>query len=96
MIAREGLQLRLYVAGDSPNSLLARRNLDAVLAELQAQGTSLELIDVLREPERGLRDRILATPTLVRATPLPELRIIGTLRDRELLVRRLGLGELLP
>ncbi len=71
--------VRLYVAGESPNSVLAKANLEEAIAQLGAGAISVELIDVLRDSERALRDGIVVTPTLVRATPLPERRIIGNL-----------------
>ena len=47
------LKLRLYVAGDAPNSRAATANLRAAIADHRA---SVEIIDVLEEPERGLSD----------------------------------------
>jgi circadian clock protein KaiB len=73
------LRLRLYVAGDAPNSVAALVNLRAALAALPADRVDLEIIDVLREPERGLRDDVLMTPMLVRRTPAPERRMLGNL-----------------
>jgi len=73
------LRLRLYVAGDAPNSLTAVANLRIALAQLPAHGVELEIIDVLTQPERGLRDGVLMTPMLVRKAPDPERRILGNL-----------------
>jgi circadian clock protein KaiB len=88
--AASRLVLRLYVAGTSPNSALARRNLLAVIAPLPKDQVTLEIIDVLVESERGLRDGVLVTPTLIRVAPSPEQRVVGNLRDLQAL--RLGLG----
>jgi circadian clock protein KaiB len=90
---RGSIRLRLYVAGDSPNSVLARQNLAAVLAGAGAAPTSLEVIDVLEEPERSLADGVVVTPTLVKLSPPPEQRIVGNLRDTPALVAVLGLGR---
>ncbi len=76
------LQLRLYVAGNAPNSLLAIANAQAICDESFAGNHALELVDVLEHPERGLADRILVTPTLLKLAPLPTHRIIGNLSDR--------------
>ena len=73
------LRLRLYMAGDAPNSVAALINLRATLATLPAGRVELEIIDVLQEPERGLRDDVLMTPMLVRHTPAPERRMLGNL-----------------
>jgi circadian clock protein KaiB len=85
------LSLRLYVAGESPNSVQARINLRTALdASLQAD-VNLEVVDVLVHPERGLQDGILVTPTLIRLAPAPERRVIGNLRDRDALLAGLGI-----
>ncbi len=80
------LTLRLYVAGESPNSNIARANLKDVLAHLGITNAVLEIIDVMRNPARSLTDGILITPTLVRGSRVPEPKIIGNLRDRAALV----------
>ena len=85
--------LRLYVAGDSPNSVIAVRNLREVIKKFPRAQVRLELVDVLLEPERGLRDGVLVTPTLVKVQPAPERRIIGTLKDNSALLAGLGLAE---
>lgn len=87
----EPTRVRLYVAGDGPNSVAAVANLTAALALHVDHGIELAIIDVVAEPERALRDGILITPMLVRVAPLPQRRILGTLRDRALLLGVLGL-----
>lgn len=84
------LAVRLYVAGDSPNSTKAVANLRAALSELACSRHELEIIDVLQAPERGPQDGVLVTPMLVRSFPLPERRILGNLSDRSLLQGVLG------
>ncbi len=81
----------LYVAGESPNSVLALANLRAAIAASPAHDVELDIIDVLVEPERAGRAGILMTPMLVRVSPAPEHRILGNLRDRAILLRTLGL-----
>jgi len=76
------VRLRLYVAGEAPNSLRALANLRAAIAELPEHRVHLELIDVLRDPETGLRDGVLMTPMLVRLAPAPQRRILGNLSAR--------------
>jgi circadian clock protein KaiB len=88
------LELRLYVAGDAPNSLLARDNLRTLLSGLPPDVVTLEIIDCLREPQRALRDGVLVTPTLVRMTPAPRRTIVGTLSDAARVAAALGLADL--
>ena len=52
------------------------------MAELARAPDDVEIVDVLRAPERGLEDGVLVTPMLVRVAPPPERRILGNLSDR--------------
>jgi circadian clock protein KaiB len=90
------LVLRLYVAGESPNSVQAKGNLQAAIERLAKEDVSVEYIDVLRHPERGLRDGVLVTPTLIKVAPPPEQRVIGSLHDRDALLAGLGIHETVP
>ena len=83
--------LRLYVAGDGPNSAAARTNLRRVLAHCEPSTYSLEIVDCLREPIRTLQEGVLVTPTLVRIEPKPNRTIIGTLSDSTQVFEALGI-----
>jgi len=75
----EELRLRLYVAGNAPNSLRAIANLNAIFREYLPDGNyQLETIDILAEPLRALQDNILLTPTLVKLS-VPKVSIVGDL-----------------
>jgi circadian clock protein KaiB len=76
------LRLRLYVAGQAPNSVRAVANARAICDEHFASGHELEIVDLLEYPQRGLADGIIVTPTLIRLLPLPVQRVIGSLSDR--------------
>ena len=83
-------KLKLYVAGGAPNSLLAKRNLDALLSTMAAGSYDLEVIDCMAEPGRTLTDGIVVTPTLLKVEPEPRCTIIGTLADEDDLRRAIG------
>ena len=53
----------------------------------------LEVIDVLKHPEIGLRENVLVTPTMIKVEPLPVRRVIGNLKDSAALIAVRGLGE---
>lgn len=75
--------LRLYVAGQSPKAINAFANLKKI-CENQLNGKySIEVIDLLINPQLGVEDQILALPTLVRKLPVPVRKIIGDLSDTE-------------
>jgi circadian clock protein KaiB len=88
----EAVQLRLYVAGNAPNSMAARTNLAALLASCDPGAYVLEVIDCLTEPARTLQDGIVVTPTLLKLDP-PRATVIGTLADRNNLRSAIGLGD---
>ncbi|KGG25862.1 MULTISPECIES: circadian clock protein KaiB [unclassified Prochlorococcus] len=75
--------LKLYVAGNTPNSMRALKTLRNIL-ENEFRGVyALKVIDVLKNPQLAEEDKILATPTLAKILPPPVRRIIGDLSDRE-------------
>jgi circadian clock protein KaiB len=91
--SKRALRLRLYVAGDSPNSVAALRHLRAVLDVRPSLQVDLEVIDVLTHADLAERDHVLVTPTILKLWPLPLRRIVGRLNDNTLLVSALGLSE---
>lgn len=79
----EAYRLRLYVAGQTPKSVLAFRNLQQI-CEAHLQGRyEIEIIDLLKNPQLARGDQILAVPTLVRRLPEPIKKIIGDLSNTE-------------
>ena len=79
----ERFALKLYVAGQTPRSAAAVENLSRLCEEYLAGRYELEVIDLLRNPQRARSDQILAIPTLVRNLPTPIARIIGDLSDTD-------------
>jgi circadian clock protein KaiB len=76
-------QLRLYVAGQTPKSLSAFANLKN-LCEAHLSGKyTIEVIDLVENPQLAQGDQIVAVPTLVRKLPEPFKRIIGNLSDAD-------------
>ena len=75
--------LRLYVAGQSPRALTAFANLKKICEEQLERKYTIEVIDLLLNPQLGNEDQILALPTLVRKLPVPVRKIIGDLSDTE-------------
>jgi len=78
---KAGLMLRLYVAGNAPNSLRAIANVQAICDAHFAAGHELEIVDLLKEPMRALADGVIVTPMLLKLSPLPAQRVIGNLSD---------------
>lgn len=85
------IQFRLYVAGDSPNSVQALANLTAFCVTHLANRHRIEVIDVLQKPKRALADGIFMTPMLMKISPSPVRSIVGTLSKSLHLLQVLGL-----
>ena len=83
--------LRLYVAGQTPKSLIALSNLTAFCEQYLAGHYQIEVIDLLEHPDLAQSDQILAIPTLVRHLPLPIRKIIGDLSDTDRVLISLNL-----
>ena len=75
--------LRLYVAGQTPKSVTALANLKRICDEHMHGEYSVEVIDLMENPQLARRDQIVAIPTLVRELPSPLKRIIGDLSNTE-------------
>jgi circadian clock protein KaiB len=86
--------LRLYVAGQTPKSLMAFANLKRLCEEHLVGRHQIEVIDLTREPHRAKTDQIVALPTLVRKLPEPIKRIIGDLSNSERVKIGLDLQQL--
>jgi circadian clock protein KaiB len=84
-------RLRLYIAGQTPNSMAAIANLKKICKD-QLQGRyRMEIIDLLEKPQLAKGDQIIAIPTLVRRLPPPVKKIIGNLSKTESVVVGLDL-----
>jgi circadian clock protein KaiB len=81
----------LYVAGNSPNSVLAINNLAAFCRDHLSDRYEITIIDVFRDPKRALEEGIFLTPTLIALTPSPVRRIVGTLSQLQTVLRTLDL-----
>jgi circadian clock protein KaiB len=80
------IELRLYVAGETPRSLTALSNLKQLCEERVPGKYRIQVIDLLKQPQLASGDQILAVPTLVRRLPQPIRKIIGDLSNRDRLL----------
>jgi circadian clock protein KaiB len=76
-------ELRLYVSGQTPRSVLAITNMRRICAEHLSERYTLEVIDVYQHPEACQQAQIIALPTLIKVLPAPLRRIIGDLSNTE-------------
>ena len=83
MTNAERWELRLYIAGQTPKSVLALKNITKYCQVHLAGQYSIEVIDLLKNPQLAEGDQIFAIPTLVRKFPEPLRKIIGDLSNEE-------------
>jgi len=83
--------LRLYIAGQTPNSLVAISNLKQLCEDKLRGKYHIEVVDLLKNPQLAKGDQIIAIPTLVRRLPPPVKKIIGNLSKTESVIVGLDL-----
>ena len=86
--------LRLYVAGQTPNSIRAFANLKLLCEEHLKGRYQIEVIDLRENPQLARDDQIVAIPTLVRRLPRPLRIIIGDLSNSVRLLVGLDLRKI--
>ena len=91
MTSPAAFKFQLYVAGDSQNSTQATANLRALCRQYLPGRHEIEIVDVFLQPQRALAEDIRMTPTLLKVSPRPSRRIIGTLSQTQRVLDTLGL-----
>jgi circadian clock protein KaiB len=74
-------ELRLYVAGQTLKSRNAYANLKKICDENLPGQCHIEIVDLYKNPQVAMEKQIMATPTLIRESPLPQIILIGDLSD---------------
>jgi circadian clock protein KaiB len=78
--------LRLYIAGNAPQSMRALSNVRRLCHEQLNGRCDLEVIDIYQQPELALEAKLIAVPTLIRYSPPPLRRITGDLSSLQQLL----------
>jgi circadian clock protein KaiB len=73
----------LFVAGQEPNSVLARKNLQRLCQEHLPDRHAIEIIDVFQNLDAALKHNILITPTRIKVAPGPPVTVFGNLSDSQ-------------
>ena len=85
--------LRLYMAGNGPNSQKALANLRSLCQERLEGRYTIETVDVVQDFEAAVRDNILVTPALILVAPLPRVIVLGNLSDQQKVLLALRVSE---
>ena len=78
--------LKMYVTGHTGKTADIIEQVRQMLRdslEILEDEQDLEIINILESPHRAIEDKVYATPTLVKVSPLPTRRIIGDLSDNQ-------------
>jgi circadian clock protein KaiB len=89
-------ELRLYIAGQTPKSILALENIKRISKDYLKAKYTIEVIDLLKSPHLAEIDQIFAIPTLVRKIPKPLRKILGDLSNKEKVLIGLNIRSIAP
>ena len=84
---------RLYIVGGNVGSARAEPDLRQALDACLPQGYDLEVVDLRARPDLAEIDRVIAAPTVIRLSPQPVRRAIGSLSDPKALSAALSLPQ---
>ena len=87
----EPWHVKLYLAGWTPSSVEALRSVKILESDYFPPGSIVEIVDLIEQPEVGIRDNVLAIPMVVKLSPTPTRRVVGTLNDIQKTLKILGL-----
>lgn len=77
------VRFTLFITGMTPRTELAVANLRAMCAQRLGGGCTVDIVDVLEQPQLAEDRKVLATPTLIKESPPPRRRVTGDLTDTE-------------
>jgi len=90
-IQQKRWSLRLYIAGNSTNSRIARENLEHLQAKYPQYEFIVEIIDLNLRPEIALEQGVFISPALQILEPIPGGIIYGNLSQEAVLEKVLNL-----
>ena len=85
------MKLSLYVLEDYPSSKEAIACIEKILESLPRNSYDFEIIDMLKNPEKTESDNILVAPTLIKRSPLPFKKLVGSFNDSARIIKELNI-----
>ena len=85
-------KFKLFIAGNEPNSLLAKKVGKNVCETWLKGNSSLEIIDVFENYQQAIDNKILVVPTLFVESLQGNYRIVGSLNTSINLTKSLGIS----
>jgi circadian clock protein KaiB len=78
---RARYDMRLFVAGDEPNSAIAKAALQRICQDYLEGDCRVEIIDVLKDFQPALQENILVTPALIVQREAARTVVFGNLTN---------------
>ncbi len=88
---RPFFRLRLFIAGEEPNSSKAVFVVTRLCEERLKERYELQIVDVFKDYQSAIEHRVVAVPCLIVESPEPRRVIVGSLADEKKLLTTLGL-----
>ena len=85
--------LRLFVAGNEPNSAIARTSLERICSDHLRGNCHIEIIDVLKDFQPALQENILVTPALIIRHKQARTVVFGNLTNIDRVLAALDIGS---
>jgi len=82
--------LRLFVTDWTPRCVVAFKNLNRICEERLKDRCTIEVVDLLEKPEMARQEQIVAVPTLVKTSPMPQKIMIGDFSNEDRVLKALG------
>jgi circadian clock protein KaiB len=79
------IEIKLFVTQITPKVSRQITMIQANLSDLTSEDYRVDVVEVIHNPELAYEYSIIATPTMLRAHPSPEKRIIGDLSNSKAL-----------
>lgn len=85
--------IQLFVAGEEPNSALARATVERICTDHLGGDYRVEVIDVLKDPQPARKENIFVTPALVVRQGSRRTVFFGNLTHTERVLAALNVGS---
>ena len=83
--------LRLFIAGDEPNSAKAKAMLARLCDTVLRHNCQVTVVDLLQDYQAAIEYQVMVVPTLIVEWPPPVRSILGSLTDEDKVLAVLGL-----
>lgn len=86
-------RLRLFVAGEEPNSVRAKAVLTRLCKDVLKNRCEVQIVDVFEDYQSAIEYGVSVVPALIVESPPPVRTIVGSLSDLDKALAALGLAR---